>query len=108
MQMLVLNTTLINNKSLKDDFPLIIVCDNSEFVAEHINNFLWVTFTRSNPSHDIYGVDSFTHFKHWGCNGSLIIDARIKPHHAPPVVKDPETEKSIERFFKKGASLHGF
>jgi len=108
MQMLVLNTTLINNKSLKDDFPLIIVCDNSEFVAEHINNFLWVTFTRSNPSHDIYGVDSFTHFKHWGCNGSLIIDARIKPHHAPPVEKDPETEKSIERFFKKGASLHGF
>ena len=108
VQMLVLSTTLINNKSLKDDFPLIIVCDNSEFVAEHINNFLWVTFTRSNPSHDIYGVDSFTHFKHWGCNGSLIIDARIKPHHAPPVVKDPETEKSIERFFKKGASLHGF
>jgi 4-hydroxy-3-polyprenylbenzoate decarboxylase len=107
-QILVLGNSLLNNFSLKDDFPLIIVCDNSEFVAEHINNFLWVTFTRSNPSHDIYGVDSFTHFKHWGCNGSLIIDARIKPHHAPPVEKDPETEKSIERFFKKGASLHGF
>jgi 4-hydroxy-3-polyprenylbenzoate decarboxylase len=107
-QMLVLGNSLSSNASLKDDFPLIIVCDNSEFVAEYINNFLWVTFTRSNPSHDIYGVDSFTHFKHWGCNGSLIIDARIKPHHAPPVEKDPETEKSIERFFKKGASLHGF
>jgi len=107
-QMLVLGNSLNSNTSLKNDFPLIIVCDNSEFVAEHINNFLWVTFTRSNPSHDIYGVDSFTHFKHWGCSGSLIIDARIKPHHAPPVEKDPETEKSIERFFKKGASLHGF
>src|SRR3546814_12412271 len=39
------------------------------------------------------GINSFTENKHWGCSGSLIIDARIKPHHAPPLVKDPEIEK---------------
>jgi 4-hydroxy-3-polyprenylbenzoate decarboxylase len=65
-----------------------------------------VTFTRSNPSHDIYGVNSRYEFKHWGCD-NVIIDARTKPHHAPPLIPDPEVEKKIERFFVKGASLHG-
>lgn len=78
-----LNNTLKNDLAILQTVPLIIVCDDADFVAETLNNFLWVAFTRCNPSHDIYGVDSFTNNKHWGCNGSLIIDARTKPHHAP-------------------------
>jgi len=90
-----------------DDFPLIVICDNSDFLKKTLNNFLWVTFTRCNPSHDIYGVDSFQIHKHWGCKGSLLIDARIKPHHAPPVEKDSEIEKRISPIFEKGGSLFG-
>ena len=86
--------------------PLIIVCDDANFTAVKLNNFLWVTFTRCNPSHDIYGVKSFYENKHWGCDGPLIMDARIKPHNAPVLEKDPETEMKIERFFKKGGSLY--
>ncbi|MBN8695821.1 MAG: UbiD family decarboxylase [Bacteroidetes bacterium] len=88
-------------------FPMIIVCDDSDFVAKNINNYLWVTYTRSNPSHDIYGIGSFTENKHWGCKGSLVIDARIKPHHAPPLEKDPEIEKRVDALGAKGGSLHG-
>ena len=88
-----------------NNYPLIIVCDSSDFVSETLNNFLWVTFTRCNPSHDMYGIDSFTENKHWGCNGPLVFDARIKPHHAPPVEKDAATEKQIDRLFEKGGSL---
>jgi 4-hydroxy-3-polyprenylbenzoate decarboxylase len=88
-------------------FPLIIICDDSDFVAASLNNFVWVTFTRSNPSHDIYGINSFMDNKHWGCKGSLIIDARIKPHHAPPLIKDPEIEKRVDSLGIKGKSLHG-
>lgn len=86
-------------------FPLITLCDNSSFVSATLNNWLWVAFTRSNPSHDLYGVNSFTEHKHWGCRGPVIIDARIKPHHAPPLEKDPEVEKRIDRIFAKGGSL---
>jgi 4-hydroxy-3-polyprenylbenzoate decarboxylase len=86
---------------------LIIIADDANFVSEKLNNFLWVAFTRCNPSHDMYGVDSFTVNKHWGCNGPLIFDARIKPHHAPSVEKDPATEKKIERLFEQGGSLFG-
>ncbi|RPI80778.1 MAG: UbiD family decarboxylase, partial [Planctomycetaceae bacterium] len=62
-------------------FPLIVVVDDSAFTSKSLNNFLWVTFTRSNPAIDIDGVGAFTHNKHWGCRGPLIIDARVKAHH---------------------------
>lgn len=83
----------------------IIVCDDAAFTAASLNNYLWVTYTRCNPSHDIHGVAAFTEHKHWGCKGPMIIDARIKPHHAPPVLKDPAIEKRVDRLFQKGGSL---
>ncbi len=103
--------TAILNSSLcfknLDGLPLIIICDDAGFTAATINNFVWVTFTRSNPSHDIYGVNAFTENKHWGCRGPMIIDARIKPHHAPLLVKDPEIEKKVDALGKEGRSLKG-
>jgi len=73
--------------------PLILLVDDSRFMAATLNNFLWVAFTRANPSHDVYGVRSFTEFKHWGCRGPLVIDARKKPHHAPELEVDPDTQR---------------
>ncbi|GED67014.1 3-octaprenyl-4-hydroxybenzoate carboxy-lyase [Brevibacillus reuszeri] len=84
--------------------PLIILCDDSSFLSATIHNFLWATFTRSNPSHDIYGLNSYYENKHWACD-NVIIDARVKPHQAPPLIPDPTVEKNIERLFVKGASL---
>jgi len=85
----------------------IVLCDDASFVSERLENYLWVAYTRCNPSHDIYGIDEFIENKHWGCRGALFIDARIKPHHAPPVEKVPEVEKKIDRLFEKGGSLCG-
>ncbi|MCW5920936.1 MAG: UbiD family decarboxylase [Saprospiraceae bacterium] len=73
--------------------PLVLLVDDSRFASATLNNFLWVTFTRANPSHDVYGVQSFTEFKHWGCHGPLVIDARKKPHHAPELEVDPDVQK---------------
>jgi 4-hydroxy-3-polyprenylbenzoate decarboxylase len=101
----------ILNKHLKshtsDGLALMVLCNDARFVAENVNNLVWIAFTRSNPSHDIYGINSFTENKHWACKGPLIIDARKKPHHAPELVKDPEVERRIERLGVKGASLAG-
>lgn len=106
-EMQLLNEQLKDKESVWHQTPFIIICDDSNFVSANLNNYLWVTYTRCNPSHDIYGIDSFTKNKHWGCSGPLVIDARIKPHHAPPVEKDPATEKKIDRLFAKGGSLYG-
>ncbi len=67
--------------------PLVVVVDKSDFAAKNLANFLWVSFTRADPAQDIHGVDSFTEDKHWGCHGSLILDARTKPHHAPVLTR---------------------
>ncbi len=106
-EMEALNQQLTTYNSQLTNAPFIIICDNSSFVAERIGNYLWVAYTRCNPSHDIYGINPFTQNKHWGCRGPLIIDARIKPHHAPPVEKVPAIEKKIDRLFEKGSSLYG-
>lgn len=90
-----------------DNLPLLIVCDDADFTAQNVNNFVWVTFTRSNPAYDVHGINSFISHKHWGCSGPLIIDARIKPHHAPPLVKDESVERKVDKMGAKGGALHG-
>ncbi|NGF57181.1 UbiD family decarboxylase [Parapedobacter sp. SGR-10] len=87
--------------------PLIVLADDAGFTTDHINNFVWVAFTKSNPAYDIYGVGSFTKYKHWGCEGSIIIDARRKPHHAPDLIKDEAVERRVDQLGAKGGSLYG-
>lgn len=88
--------------------PLIIIGDDASELAANLRNYLWITYTRSNPSHDFYGINAFTEFKHWGCKSALVIDARIKPHHAPPLKILPETQKQVAHLFEKGGSLYGY
>ncbi|HEX7378331.1 MAG TPA: UbiD family decarboxylase [Pirellulales bacterium] len=88
-------------------FPLVVLVDDSGFAAQSLPNFLWVAFTRSNPAADIDGIGAFTHQKHWGCRGSLVIDARLKPHHAPPLVPDAEVTRRVEALAAPGKPLHG-
>lgn len=79
----------------------IIIYDDFVFkpASDNLNDYVWITYTRSNPSYDIYGVGEKTENKHWSCEGPMIIDARKKPHHAPELKLSAQTEKSIERFF---------
>lgn len=86
-------------------FPLIAIADDAEFTARTIDNFLWITFTRSDPARDIFGIGAFQADKHWGCHGSLIIDARKKPHHTPELVEDPAVERRIDALFARGGPL---
>lgn len=88
-----------------NQIPLVVLCDDSAFLSTSVNNFVWVTFTRANPSHDIHGVKSAVVYKHWGCEGPLIIDARKKPHHAPELVTDPVVSKRVDALFSASGSL---
>lgn len=90
-----------------ENLPLWIVCDDVTFVKAQLNNFLWVTFTRSDPAADMDGAGAFVEDKHWGCRGPLVIDARIKPHHAPPLIEDPDVTRRVDALAEKGKSLYG-
>lgn len=88
-------------------FPLLVIVDDSDFASASINNFVWTTFTRSNPAADIYGLAAATIARHWGCSGSLVIDARSKPHHAPPLLEDPTLVRKIEALAANNGPLAG-
>jgi 4-hydroxy-3-polyprenylbenzoate decarboxylase len=93
--------------NLEPQFPLIVVADDSEFTARTPANFLWVTFTRSDPAADVHGFGAFVEQKHWGCRGPLVIDARIKPHHAAPLEADRAVARRVDALFARGGPLHG-
>jgi 4-hydroxy-3-polyprenylbenzoate decarboxylase len=82
-----------------------VICDDAGFTAANLQNFLWVTFTRSNPAQDVYGAGSYIRDKHWSCKGTLIIDARKKPHHAPELVPDPEISDKVSRMLSETRGL---
>ncbi len=90
-----------------EGIAFIVLVDDAEFVARTLNNFLWATFTRMNPAVDVDGVGAFTEHKHWGCTGPLVIDARRKVHHAPPLIEDPSVTRKVDELAKAGGPLHG-
>ncbi|TWI70288.1 4-hydroxy-3-polyprenylbenzoate decarboxylase [Desulfobotulus alkaliphilus] len=95
------------DSEFREAFPLILLVDDADFVARREANWLWVTFTRSDPAKDVHGGGSFIHNKHWGCTGPLLIDARIKGHHAPGLETDPAIEKRVDALAAKGGPLYG-
>ena len=91
---------LVRHKEYLSGLPLIVLTEDAGFLTDSIANFLWVSFTRSNPGSDIYGVEEGFKDKHWGCTGAMIIDARIKPHHAPALILDPATEARVDQLLQ--------
>ncbi len=106
-QIAALSNYLNQRKEQLTEIALILIADDAAFIAKSFSNLIWSTFTRSNPSHDVYGVGEFIENKHWACTGPLIIDTRMKPHNAPYLELDPQVEKSVDALGVKGASLHG-
>ncbi|MFT4061527.1 MAG: UbiD family decarboxylase [Edaphocola sp.] len=96
-----LKLRLAANQEKLEGTAMAVLCDDADFLAADVKNFLWATFTRANPSHDIDGVGSFVRHKHWGCTGPVIIDARIKPHHAPPLLPDESVAHRVNALMEK-------
>ncbi len=95
----------LEKQSNLEGVAIITLVDDARTTAANLRNWLWTTFTRSNPAKDIDGVGAFQKDKHWGCRGPLLIDARRKPHHAPPLVEDPQVTAKIDAMASKGGPL---
>jgi 4-hydroxy-3-polyprenylbenzoate decarboxylase len=68
----------------RENYPWISIVDSeldSSLDTSNLRDFLWLTFTRSDPAKDVFGYQARMSEKHWACEAPLIVDARIKPHH---------------------------
>lgn len=88
-------------------FPLITLVDDAGFAAASLNNWVWSTFTRANPATDLLGVRGFSFRKHFGCHGPVVLDARWKPHMAPPLLEDPAVTRKVDELAARGGPLAG-
>lgn len=84
---------------------LIVICDDVDFITANDQNFVWATFTRSNPAANCYGLNERIIDKHWTIQAPLIIDSRVKPHHAPGLEDDPKLVDRVNKIFSNNAQL---
>lgn len=79
-----------------ENFPLVVVVDDSSFCAASLANFLWVVFTRSDPCRDSYGANEKMACKRWSCAPPFILDGRRKKFQPPPLEDEPALVEYIE------------
>ena len=85
----------------RENYPWITVIDENACNSDNVlSDFLWLTFTRSDPAQDIYGLDESICDKHWKCKAPLIIDARIKPHHQKQLTVPAEITAKAKQILK--------
>jgi 4-hydroxy-3-polyprenylbenzoate decarboxylase len=89
----------------RDAFPLVLVVDDADWASKSNDRWIWLAFTRSDPAADLHGAGQKVINKHWGCDGPLLIDARRKRQHAPPLLEDPEVSRKIDALAARGGPL---
>nr|AIF26803.1 putative carboxylyase-related protein [uncultured bacterium fosmid pJB95A1] len=96
----------------RDNYPLVSLIDSRPVLDEslkgdNLNDFLWLTFTRSDPAQDIFGWNEHVENKHWSAEAPIIIDARIKPHHQKALTIPEEIKTRARAILKEEGILGG-
>jgi 4-hydroxy-3-polyprenylbenzoate decarboxylase len=74
----------------RENYPWVSIVNDTSTIGgntqKSLDDFLWLTFTRSDPAQDIYGLNERFVQKHWAIDAPLIVDATIKPRHQKALV----------------------
>lgn len=88
-----------------DDFQVVVLHDSVEF-AKSADKFLWATWTRFNPSTDIYAKKIEVKNNHLSYQNPIVIDARMKPWYPKEVEPREDIVKLVDsrwrEYFPKG------
>jgi len=78
-----------------DDFQIVVLHDKIEF-AESSEKFLWATWTRFNPSTDVYAKNVEIKNNHIVYTAPIVIDARMKPWYPKEVEAREDIVKLVD------------
>lgn len=88
-----------------DDFQVVVLHDSADF-AKSADKFLWATWTRFNPSTDIYARKIEVKNNHISYQNPIVIDARMKPWYPKEVEPREDIVKLVDNrwreYFPKG------
>jgi UbiD family decarboxylase len=82
----------IAKSGMFDEWQIIVLHDDASF-AKSDDKFLWATWTRFNPSTDIYAKEMKIVNNHIAYESPIVIDARMKPWYP----KELETREDIAK-----------
>ena len=91
--------------SIIDEGATNVAANSGTSTNNVLSDFLWLTFTRSDPAQDIYSLDESVEEKHWKCSAPMIIDARIKPHHQKQLTVPTEITAKAKQILKDAGVL---
>ncbi|WP_059103994.1 UbiD family decarboxylase [Shouchella shacheensis] len=80
------------------DWQLVFLVDDAS-IAESQNRFLWTTFTRFDPAHDLYAKADIVR-NNVRYRGPIVIDSRMKPFYPEEVVVDEEVAQKVDARWK--------
>ncbi len=83
-----------------DDFQIIVLHDSADF-ARSVDKFLWATWTRFNPSTDIYAKAVNIKNNHIVYEAPIVIDARMKPWYPKEVEARDDIVKLVDERWRE-------
>ncbi len=82
-----------------DEFELVVLHDSIEF-ARSTEKFLWATWTRFNPSTDIFAKEVEIKNNHISYRAPIVIDSRMKPWYPKEVEVREDIKALVDRRWK--------
>jgi len=83
-----------------DDFQVVVLHDSVEY-AKSTDKFLWATWTRFNPSTDIYAKETKISNNHITYTAPMVIDARMKPWYPKEVEARDDIIKLVDERWRE-------
>ncbi len=83
-----------------DDFEIVVLHDSIEF-ANSTDKFLWATWTRFNPSTDIFAKKIKVVNNHISYKSPIVIDSRMKPWYPKEVEVRDDIKKLVDTRWKE-------
>lgn len=83
-----------------DEFEIVVLHDRIEF-ADSADKFLWATWTRFNPSTDVYAKEISVKNNHISYNAPIVIDSRMKPWYPKEVEPREDIVQLVDRRWRE-------
>lgn len=86
----------VANHSGLEEWPVVLLVDNSRAATLNMKEFLWTFFTRFEPAGDIYGNKPESRRFHTRLSEPVVFDCRMKPWYPPVLEVDKETKEKVD------------
>jgi UbiD family decarboxylase len=83
------------------EWPVIILVDDSLEATSSVQDFLWTIFTRFEPAADIHACSTSVHRFHVALHPPVVIDCRMKPWYTKILEVDRTTKENVDGLFTK-------